>query len=798
MLADLRYAVRQLMKSPGFAAVAIITLALGIGASAAIFSVVNGVLLRSLEFPQADRLVGIRETQLPQFPEFEIAPPNFLDWEKQAKSFEHLAAYSDSSFNLTGTGEPQRVRAIKASAQYFDVYRIKPILGRFLLPEEDAVGKNHVVVLSYTFWERLFAGAEGVIGQSLQLNGESYTVVGVAPRGFGLDRKVDVWVPMALSAKERSNNYRGAHYLNAAGRLRPGVTVSQADAELKVIASQLEKQYPASNKGWSVVVLPLQEFVVRDVRLVLYTLLGAVGCVLLIACANIANLLLARATARHRELSIRAALGAGRGRLVRQLLTESLVLALCGGAAGVLLAGWGLDLLLFFAPPSLPRANNIQLDGAVLLFALAVSLLTGILFGIAPAFFAAHTDVSESLKQGGRGSTDARGRLRGALVVIEVAFALVLLGGAGLLARSFVQLTRVDPGFTPSHATVLSLDLPEKKYPKPEQQVAFVDALLERLRVLPGVETAGVTHALPLLYDWVVTFNIEGRPEVPQSDLPNTNYYAVTPDYFRAMGIRLIRGRRFTPQDDANASRVVMINETLARRIFPKEDPLGKRIILGVGGEVYREIVGVVADIKQYRVDKPATSQTYEPFAQEAFNTVNVVLRTSGPPSALLSALRPTVYSVDKDQPVGSIQPLQEIVAESIAKQRFAMLLLAIFSSVALVLASVGIYGVMAYSVVQRTGEIGIRMALGAQSRDVLRLILGRGGKLVGLGLIGGLAATLALARIMESMLFQTSAHDPFTLAAITLVLGAVALLACLLPALRAVRVNPIEALRAE
>jgi putative ABC transport system permease protein len=800
MFNDLRYAFRQLIKSPGFAAVTILTLALGIGACTAIFSVVNAVLLRPLDYPDPARLVIIRETQLPQFPEFSVSPPNYLDWEKQTKSYEHLAAYGGSRINLTGDGEPQQLVGVKATAHYFDVYGIKPALGRTFLPEEDAPGKNHVVVLSYSFWQRVFGGAADVVGRPVQLNGEPYTVIGVAPLGFGIASKVDAWMPMAFKPDETANDARGGHYLSVVGRLRPGVTVAQAEAELKVLAAQLATQYPDSNKGWGVLMMPLQDYSVRDVRTVLYTLLGAVGCVLLIACANIANLLLARATARHREISIRAALGASRARLVRQLLTESVLLALCGGLAGMLLARWGLDALLALAPANLPRVTDIHLDAGVLVFSLALSVITGLVFGIAPAWLAARADVNEALKQGSRGSTEggARGRLRSALVVIEVTFALMLLGGAGLLARSFMQLAHVDPGFTPENATVLRLSLPQKKYTLPEQQTAFADALLERVKTLPGVQAAGLTHSMPLVSDYVLGFNIEGRPAIAPSDLPNTNYYAVTPEYFRAMGIRLVRGRVFTARDDAKAPRVAIINETLARQQFPNEDPLGKRINITNGPDTWREIVGIVGDIKQYGVDKATSNQAYEPFAQVPFSSLNVVIRTSGPPAALLGAIRPTVYAVDKDQPIGTIRPLEEIMADSIARQRFAMTLLTVFSLVALVIAAVGIYGVMAYSVVQRTGEFGIRMALGAQQRDVLRLVLVQGGKLVGLGLIIGLAATLATSRAMGSMLFNTSAQDPLTLGTITLLLGAVALVACLLPASRATKVNPMEALRTE
>lgn len=804
MMTDLRYALRQLVKNPGFTAVAILTLALGIGACSAIFSVVNGVLLRPLDYPNADRLVVVRESQPPQFPEFSTAPPNYIDWTKQAKSFEGIAAYDGAQLNLTGEGEPQRLIGQRATANYFEVYGVEPQLGRWFLAEEDAPGKNHVVVLSYPFWQRVFGGAANAIDRQVQLSGEPYTVVGIAPPNFGQQNKVDVWIPMAFKPDETSNDARGAHYITTVGLLRPGVTVAQADAEMRVIASQLATQYPNSNKGWTVFVMSMLDYSVRNVRVVLYTLLGAVGCVLLIACANIANLLLARATARHREISIRAALGAGRGRLVRQLLTESVLLAFFGGIAGLILADWGLAALLALAPPTLPRTSNIHLDGAVVAFSLVLSLVTGIIFGAAPAWLAAHTDVNEALKQGARGSTEGgvRGRFRSALVILEIAFALVLLSGAGLLARSFMALTHVDPGFVPENATVLRLALPEKKYGKPEQQTAFVDSLVERLQALPGVQATGVTQAMPLIGDYVLAFAIEGRPELPPSDWPSTNYYAVTPEYFRAMGIRLIRGRVFTTRDDARAPRVAVINETLARQFFPNEDPIGHRINIPNDAPgtppVWREIVGIVADIKQYGVDKETTSQSYEPFAQSPFDSLNIVLRTSGSPAAMLSALRPAVYAVDKDQPIGSIRPLEEIMAEKISQQRFAMMLLSVFSIVALVIAAVGIYGVMAYSVVQRTGEIGIRMALGAQTRDVLRLVLTQAGKLVGIGLLAGLVTTFATSRAMASILFRTSAHDPLTLTSITILLAGVALVACLLPARRATKVNPIEALRVE
>lgn len=795
---DLRFAFRQLRKSPGFTLVAVLTLGLGIGACTAIFSVVNGVLLRPLNYPHSEQIVVIRETDLPKFPEFAVSPLNYLDWVKQTKSWRYLAAYTGAQINLTGQGEPQRLVSVKATAHYFDVYGIQPVLGRWFLPEEDAEGKNHVAVLSYPFWQRIFGGERNVVGRSIQLNGESYLVIGVAPPHFGQQSKVDTWIPMGFKPDEIKPEARGGHYLSVIGRLRPGVTFEQAKAELEVLAAQLARQYPDSNKGWSIKMWRILDYSVGDVRAALYTLLAAVGCVLLIACANIANLLLARATVRHREIAIRSALGASRLRLVRQLLTESILLALAGGVLGIVLARWGLDLLLALAPPTLPRTSDIHLDLAVLTFTLFLSVLTGMLFGIAPALLAAHTEVQEGLKQGARGSTDARGRWRGALVITEVAFALVLLGGAGLLARSFIRLTNVDPGFLPEHATVLRLALPKNKYEKPEQQLAFADALLGRLRVLPGVKAAGLSHSLPLVSDWMLSFKIEGRPETPPSDLPSTNYYSVTPDYFHAMGIRLVRGRLFTARDDSQAPRVAIINERLARQFFPNDNPLGKRLLVTNGPDVWREIVGIVADVKQYGVEQEATYQTYEPYAQSPFSSLNVVLRTEGSPTMLAGMLRPAVYALDKDQPIGGIQPLEEILGATMATQRFAMVLLLVFSGVALVIAAVGIYGVMAYNVVQRTGEFGIRLALGAQRGHLLRLVLSSAGKLIGLGLLIGLVATTLISRVMGSMLFQTSPSDPLTFSLTIFLLGAVALAACLLPARRATRINPIEALRTE
>jgi putative ABC transport system permease protein len=796
---DIRFALRQLLKSPGFTIVAVLTLALGIGACTAIFSVVNGVLLRPLTYAQPDRLVVLRECQLPQFPEFSVSPPNFLDWQKLTKSFTALAAYRGQSYNLTSDNEPLRLVGVKVTAAYFSVYGVAPQLGRDFLPEEDSIAKGKVVILSHGLWQRQFGGTADVIGRAVQLNGEPYTIIGVMPADFQRSNNTELWAPMAFADEDKAADNRGAHYINVAGRLKPGVTLQQAQSEMDVLASQFAVQYPDSNKSWGVRVFQLTDYVVRDVRTVLWTLLGAVGCVLLIACANVANLLLARANARMREISIRAAMGASRGRIVRQLLTESVVLALLGGVLGMLIAKWGLDALLAFAPANLPRVKELGIDGGALGFTLALSMLTGLVFGVAPAWLATGHNLNETLKEGTRGSTESGRRwFRQGLVMTEVALSLLLLTGAGLLVRSFLKLSAVSPGFEPANATVVSVALPDRKYGQPEKQRQFASQLLDNLRTLPGVQAVGLTHALPLVGDWVLGFTIEGRPAIAPSDIPNTNYYAVTPGYFKAMGIRLLRGRLFTEQDGEKAPRVAVINETLAKQQFPHEDPLGKRINITNGPDAWREIVGIVSDVKQYGVDKETTMQSYEPFAQQPYSNLSVVIRTTGDARALHQSIRAQVFTVDKDQPVSSIRPLEVIVADTVSRQRFAMLLLTAFSLVALVIAAVGIYGVMAYSVSQRTNEIGIRMALGASARDVLHLILLQGLGVIGAGLAVGLLAALFTMRLVESLLYRTSAHDPLTLAGIACALGAVAFLACLIPARRATKVDPMVALRSE
>ncbi|HVG32964.1 MAG TPA: ABC transporter permease [Pyrinomonadaceae bacterium] len=798
LLQDLRYGVRMLLKKPGFTVVAIIALALGIGANAAIFSVVNAVLLRSLPYSDPDRLIVLRENKLPQFPEFSVSPGNFLDWQKQNTVFEKLVAVRGFNYNLVDTSsEPERLRGARVSAGLFEMLGVKPAQGRTFTAEEDTPGHENVVILSNGLWQRRFGADPNILGRSLMLNSTSYTVIGIMPQTFQFpDRETELFTPVAFNAQQAEQH--GAHYVSAIGRLKQGVTIEQARTEMSAIAARLAQQYPDSNTGWSVSLFQMQEYEAREIKPALLILLGAVALVLLIACANVANLLLARATARQREIAIRTALGASRWRVIRQLLTESILLALVGGGLGLLLAIWGTDLLLALAPQDLPRGQGVTLDGRVLAFTILITLLTGVIFGLAPALQASRPNLNETLKEGGRGPTGGHHRVRGSLVITEVALALVLLIGAGLLIRSFHRLQQVDPGFNPKNALTVAVSLPAKKYAEDDQQSAFFAQLIERASTMPGVLAVGATQSLPIHDDYVLGFNIQGRPPDAPGEEPNTNYYAVSPGYFKAMGISLLRGRLFTEQDKKDAPRVAIINETMAKKFFPGEDPIGKGINVTNGPERFREIVGIVSDVKQYGLDKATPAQTYEPFLQEPFSGMTLIVRTEGDPTAMNASIRSQVLSIDKDQPVSRIRTLEQIVYESVAKQRFSMLLLGVFGVVALILAAVGLYGVMSYAVTQRTHEIGIRMALGAQQKDVIRLVVGQGMVLALIGVVIGLVAAFALTRVMATLLFNVSATDPLTFLAIPALLTMVALAASLVPARRAMRVDPMIALRYE
>jgi putative ABC transport system permease protein len=801
---DLRYAARMLRKNPGFTLIAVVTLALGIGANTAIFSVVDSVLLRPLPYKDPDRLVMIRETKLPQFAEFAVAPGNFLDWQKQTTAFEHLVGTRRVSFNLTGNDNPEQLRGMNISTDFCAMLGISPQIGREFLPEEGQPGHNNVVILSHGLWQRRFGGDPNIINQTIRLDNQSYTIVGVMPATFYfLERNYELWTPLAFTPQQAQN--RGGHNIpRVIGQLKPGVTVDQARTELSTLAEQLAIEYPI-NAGWNIKLLPLLESTVTRIKPALLVLLGAVAFVLLIACANVANLLLARATGRQKEIAIRTALGAGRWRIVRQLLTESVLLSLGGGILGLLLAKWSLDILMKMAPQNLPRLSDVALDGRVLVFSAAITLLTGIVFGLVPALQASKPNINEAMKDGGRGSTEGGRRqlIRNTLVVLEVAAALVVLVGAGLITKTFIRLQHVDTGFNPDQALAVTVSLPPAKYPE-AQRIAFFQQLIEKVKPLPGVQSVGVTTLLPLSdKDPTGSFVIQGRPALPPGTIQPTTYSAVNADYFTAMGIPLLRGRFFTEHDRVNASAVIIVNETMVRKMFPDEDPIGKYITFGNPDKnpTWMEIVGVVGDVKHYALDRETTMQTYWPYTQDTNASMTLVVRTTGDPTSLTPAIRSEVLSLDKEQPISAADTLDQLVSTSIAQQQFSMLLFAIFAVVAMALASIGIYGVLSYSVIQRTHEIGIRLALGAQVSDVLRMVIKQGLWLAITGIACGVAVALTLAKLTTSfsdLLYGVKATDPMTFAVIAIALLCVALVACYIPARRATKVDPMIALRGE
>jgi len=794
---DLRYGSRMLLKNPVFTLIAVITLALGIGANTAIFSVVNAVLLRPLPYKEPDRLMMILEIKPPQFPESTVSPANFLDWKKQNTVFERLVAYRNVTFNLIGTGDPERLRGTSVTEGFMAMFGAQPQLGRGFLPEEDQPGRDNVVILSHRLWQRRFGGDPKILSQAITLDGQNYTVIGVMPATFSFGG--DLWTPMAFTAQQAQN--RGGRSLTAMGQLKQGVALDQARAEMSAIAGRLAAQYPGVNTGWNVKIIPLLEIAVRSVKDTLLVLLVAVAFVLLIACVNVANLLLARAAGRRIEIGIRAALGAGRGRIVRQLLTESALLALISGAAGLLLAKLGMDLLLKLAPQSLPRMSGVSLDSRALAFTAAITLLTGVIFGLVPALQASKPNLNETLKDAGRGSAGGGRRqlMRSALVVLEVASALVLLVGAGLMIKSFWRLQNVDPGFNPDNALTVSVSLPRMKYPEENQQAAFYQQLVEKAGTLPGVQAAGATSLLPLGgSEYNLGFGIQGRPTHPPVEVQSVNFYSVSAGYFKAMGIPLRRGRLFTERDTRDSLHVAIVNETMAKKVFPDEDPIGKRIAFNPGNKNpdWFEIVGIVGDVKHSGIGRGTTLQTYEPYTQQTFSYMTLIVRAEGDPASLTAAIRSEVLKLDKEQPVSDVRTLDQIYSASIAQWRFSALLLGVFAAVALALAAVGVYGVLSYAVTRRTHEIGIRVALGAARRDVLKLVVGRGMLLTLLGVAAGLSAAFALTRLMSTLLFEVKPTDPMTFSLITLLLGAVALLACWIPARRAAKVDPLTALK--
>jgi putative ABC transport system permease protein len=818
MWQDLRYGARMLLKNPGITFVVILALALGIGANTAIFSVVDAVLLRPLPYPESDRLVFLNETTQ-TMDEISVAYPNFTDWRNQNHVFENIGVYNRSSYNLTGVGEAERIVTGQVSADMFAALRANPALGRLFTNDEDKPGAAPVVVLSYPLWQRRFGGQTSILNQPLSLNGKSYTVIGIMPQGFQFPSRVEMWVPVGQLSGDADWQQRGNHPgLYGVARLKPGVSFAQAKAEMDLIGANLANQYNESNAGNGIGVRPLLEVFVGDIRRALWVLFAAVAFVLLIACANIANLLLARAQSRQKEMAIRSAMGAGRWRIARQLLTESVLLALIGGTIGMLIAQWGIRLILYISPAAIPRATEISLNWRVLIFTIGLAFVTGILFGLVPALQAGVVDVHETLKETGRG-TSGRHWLRSSLVVVEVATTLVLLIGAGLMIRSFYRLQKVNPGFSYEHLTSFSVSLPEKKYKTAEQTEQFYRQLLEKLRNLPGVEATAAATGLPLGNNgWQTGFVVDGRPRPPRDQTPLMEACLVTPDYFRAMNIPLKRGRYFTEQDnrswlagqdlskleeverDVAGMNAIVIDEEFARRYWPNEDPVGKRIAMGKEERPrFLTVLGVVGRVKMEGLSQDSNRvQGYFPFLQNPSNDMTVVLKASGDPNQLIAAVRQQVKTIDPDQPIYSIRTMDEIRAESVAPERLNLTLLSIFAGIALVLAIVGIYGVMSYSVTQRTHEIGIRMAIGAQPRDVFRMVIGQGMMLALIGVGIGLVGAFGLTRLMTTMLFGVEPTDPATFAAIAVLLTGVALVACYVPGRRATKVDPVVSLRYE
>lgn len=801
ILKDVHYGIRSLARHPAFTAIAVITLALGIGANASIFSVVNAVLLRPLPFDDPDTLVWVWDTQ-PQIPTTPTSLPDFIGWKEQNHSFEQMAGFISGNMFLDAGGGAEDTRVGLVTPELFSVFHVHPILGRTFTNEETLPGRFRVAVLSQSMWENRFGSDRNVLGRTIQLSGAAYTIIGVMPKGFAYPERAQLWRPLVIDPAKLDP---GPHYLNVVGRLKPGVSLSQAQADMSNIAARLSQQYREKNAGHGVKLERLTNVVVGDIGLALYILLGAVGFVLLIACANLANLMLVRTGARQREIAVRTALGASTFRIVRQLLIESILLGVTGGAAGLLLANWIVRWLTSFGPDTIPRVQEISVDARVAIFTLVISVGTGVLFGLAPALQVSKPDLTDALKKRGRVSGGRRtSRMRSVLVVSEVALSIVLLVGAGLMIRSFAKLNQVDPGFRVDRVMTLGVTLLRARYPEEEQVAQTFSQILARAAAVPGVVSAAAISDLPLFGSNTSDyFTIEGRPPIPKEAQPSTEYHVVTPRYFESMGIPLLSGRDVADTDTRRSPNVVVINDAFARRHFAGENPLGQRLKLQGQERDPLLIVGVVGNVRQLGLDQQLTPELYVPFLQDPLSqncqrSLTIVAQSKSDPGAIAGSLRAAVTSIDKSVPVYAVKPMTEYLHESLSRRRFNLILLSAFSAVALVLAAIGIYGVISYGVTQRTHEMGIRMALGAKPRDVLRLVVQQAMILALVGVGIGLIASFALTRLMKGLVFSVSVTDPVTFVAIAALMSVIALLACLIPARRATKVDPLIALRCE